>query len=168
MQFVHSTPSKYLRLLTVASPTQLGSQTWTRALGPLENAGGFFFLSSCPAISPSCPCLFRVKTEVHMSTFWLLRRAFREARLTVNRLTYCRLERHHGSFAALGTFHFKHSFLEYVESPLLAFRWNWKCKFPIIINHEAHNTLKGFRPKRVLFYLEIGLHFVFEVYFWWR
>jgi hypothetical protein len=55
-----------------------------------------------------------------MATFWLLGRAFREASLAIDWFAYCRFEGHHGCFAAFGAFDFEHSFLERVESPLLA------------------------------------------------
>jgi hypothetical protein len=64
--------------------------------------------------------LFLVKSEVLIDTFSLLKHAFREARATVNRLAYRRLERHHGSFAAVSAFNFEHISLGRVESPLLA------------------------------------------------
>jgi hypothetical protein len=86
----------------------------------LENVSGFFFSSSFPTVSASYPCLLRVKTEVGTDIFSPLILAFREACATVNRLADSRFERHNGSLAALSAFDLKHSFLQFVESPLLA------------------------------------------------
>lgn len=123
--------------------TRCRSQTFLQpTLGLLENVGGDFFPSSLIVISSSCPCLFWIETEVCIDTFSLLERAFRETRATINRFAYRRLERHHSSFATIGTFSLKHSFLERVESPLLDLDWNWKCKFSIVIVIQPAMDLK--------------------------
>jgi len=110
----------------------------------LEDAGGFFFLSSMPVVSSSCPGLFRVKTGVRTAIFWSLEHVLRETRFTVNWLACRRLEGHHSSLAAVGAFDFEHSFLGRVGSPLLGLSIIEKFGFPIIINCKAHGRLKGF------------------------
>jgi hypothetical protein len=89
-------------------------------LGLLENTSGLLLLSSSVGIASPGPCLLLVKIEAPTDILSLLDHVFLEARATVDRFAYSRLERHHGSLAAITTLSLKHPFLERTKSPRLA------------------------------------------------
>ena len=84
----------------------------------VENTSVLGLLSSLPVVSPTCPCHFRVKTEVHTLIFWSFDHVFREACPAVNWFACRRLERYGGSLTTVRTCDFEHSFLQFYWSPL--------------------------------------------------
>jgi hypothetical protein len=90
---------------------------------PAEDTGGLLLGPSFPVVSSSCPCLFRIKTEVHILIFWSLEHVFWVTGSTVNWFAYRRFERYGCGLTTVCTCDFEHSFLERVNH----LYWCWAC-----------------------------------------
>ena len=104
------------------------SSRFAGSVNDIENVGacwkmpgvGFELLPSSMITSPSYPCFWSRKSKIHTDTVFMIRPVFRETCTTVGWLTFCRLERHCGSFATVSAFYLKHLSLGQNKSPLLA------------------------------------------------